>query len=53
MSVKALEILVVPRPPTLTPASSPQIDPVDNKTKRDKKARNRVIEEGKIQEETP
>lgn len=43
-----LKISVVLRPPTPAPAPSPQIDPVDNKRKMDKKARNGVIEEGKI-----
>lgn len=53
----APEISVVSRPPTPTPtptpAPSPRIDPVDNKRKRENKARNGVIEEGDIQEETP
>ena len=51
VSEATTEISVVLRPST--PAPSPQIYLVNNKRKRDKKARNGVVEKGEIQEETP
>ena len=53
VSEATTEISVVPRPSTPAPAPFPQIDPVDNKRKRDKNARNGIVEKGEIQEETP